>query len=559
MQYALALLLLLGLAAPACAAVIPGAYESTLQLAQSGAAQLALSRVERQQPRDPAAAQWGDWEALRCRLLGRLERHKEVIERAAMLTTPSAAGAVCHAEAARSALADRQPAVARAHAARLIWQQKSAPAEIQAVRLLVIESYVMEKRGEEAYRSMLRYQQDFPPLGKATAARFVEALLGLDLDKEAVTWLPQLDEASPEKLALRARAGLASPEAAVAQARAAIAKGGGAGYWRAIADVARRQRSATLEIEALEQLLQAADPRGPDSRRAARELWQAYSAAALDVANRQRLLVGDDAGWADFAARRAGPEPAAARALFAHLAQRAQSADARHTAQLQLAASLRSARLDLAALALYEEAFPDAGALDAQSRHLLGALAENRNRPASALRYWQGLAAPADMTTEDWLLRVARVAMGAGKTDVAAAGARQSLAGGKAPPERVQQAAALAQELQDAGKRELADGLFEQILAVADAAQARTVLYGQARIHDQNGQAAAAAEYYLRSALLAETRPPDSLALQARLQAGLNLARAGYKADARAQFEWLLQNSRDPAQLEVARRELKKL
>jgi hypothetical protein len=52
---------------------------------------------------------------------------------------------------------------------------------------------------------------------------------------------------------------------------------------------------------------------------------------------------------------------------------------------------------------------------------------------------------------------------------------------------------------------------------------------------------------------------PDALARQARLAAGLSLARGGYRDDARAQFDWVLRNSRDPVQRDVARRELKKM
>jgi hypothetical protein len=37
------------------------------------------------------------------------------------------------------------------------------------------------------------------------------------------------------------------------------------------------------------------------------------------------------------------------------------------------------------------------------------------------------------------------------------------------------------------------------------------------------------------------------------------MLRAGYRDDARAQLEWVLRNARDAAQLDVARRELKKL
>jgi len=44
--------------------------------------------------------------------------------------------------------------------------------------------------------------------------------------------------------------------------------------------------------------------------------------------------------------------------------------------------------------------------------------------------------------------------------------------------------------------------------------------------------------------------------MEARLQAGFSLARAGLYEDAKAQFEWLLKNANDPAQIAIARREL---
>ena len=48
--------------------------------------------------------------------------------------------------------------------------------------------------------------------------------------------------------------------------------------------------------------------------------------------------------------RRGGSEPAVARALFAHLAQRSHTAAARHNAQLQLLHAYQEARLEGVAL-----------------------------------------------------------------------------------------------------------------------------------------------------------------------------------------------------------------
>jgi len=132
-------------------------------------------------------------------------------------------------------------------------------------------------------------------------------------------------------------------------------------------------------------------------------------------------------------------------------------------------------------------------------------------------------------------------------------------AGKMLPAELAQRSVALVQEMFDAGKPDLASDLFEALLPRVGAAQQRSVLFALGRIRESGGQPPVAADYYLRSALLADGRLPDALALQARLLAALNLARAGYKNDARVQFEWLIRNSKDTAQLELARRELKKL
>src|SRR5688572_16146319 len=165
---------------------------------------------------------------------------------AAALESPAPAGA---AQAAlrqsllsemRSAIAAGQPATARARAARLLWQLDPTPDEARAARLVVIDSYLAEQQGDTAFRAMLRFDQDYRPLDRATAGRFVAGLLDLGLHREAVNWLAALDDAGALKLRLRLHAGLVKPDAAIAQARARAAKGGGAEWWRVLADAAER-------------------------------------------------------------------------------------------------------------------------------------------------------------------------------------------------------------------------------------------------------------------------------------------------------------------------------
>src|SRR6185436_6583902 len=170
------------------------------------------------------------------------------------------------------------------HAARLLWQANPTGEEAKAARLAVIESYVAERRGDDAFRSMLRFQQDYQPLERAVADRFAESMLDLNLDREALNWLSATDEVSAARLRLQLRSATMAPEAVVTQARAAFARNGEPSYWRAIHEAAVRNRNGSLQIEALERVLQLAEPRNDAALSdAAQRLWQAYIAIAGEI------------------------------------------------------------------------------------------------------------------------------------------------------------------------------------------------------------------------------------------------------------------------------------
>jgi hypothetical protein len=536
------------------------ALETARELAASGAARLALARVEQLQPRDTGAPRWGEWEALRLNLLVRLRQNDEALKRAAALPAklPATDLRKCLLEGARAAVAAEKGAEARAYAGRLLWQLDPTPAETHAARLLVIESHVLERQGDAAFRAMLRFEQDYRPLEHALAERFVEALLELGQDRQAVNWLSRLEEASPQRLRLQLRTGLVTPDAAVAQARARTAKGGGAGYWQVIAEAAAMQKSGALRIESLEHVLHDG---GNDPRRShalAGQLWQGYLAEAQSAANRNGLLAGDDSAWLDLASRRLGADPVQSRAMFAYLSRNGGARDVRLGAQLQLVYSLTQSGLDRAALRLFSDGASDPEAIDPQARFLLGSIAEARGFPAAAARFWQGLPTPPGVGAEEWQVRLANAQWGAGMADAAAGTVRTLAKAGKPLPDPAAgRAVALARDMRDAGRPELAQETLAGLLPLAGRDQSRDMLQMLGEIAESAGQHARAADYYLRSALADSTG--DARGLQARLAAGINLARAGYKDDARAQFQWLIQNAKDAAQREAARRELSRL
>ncbi|MEK7874756.1 MAG: hypothetical protein AAB325_01035 [Pseudomonadota bacterium] len=543
----------------------PDAFEITQRFAASGALQIALARIAQLQPATPAAPRWGDWEQLRCELMVQLNRHQELAQRVAALpsSVPERNARSCLLHGARAAIAVAQGATARDLLARLIWRRELVADELRQARLLVIESYLSEHRPQDAYALMLRYQQDFKPVDRDTAARFVVALLGAGMEKEAINWLSQLDDANPLKVQLRLKTSLITPDAAIAQARAALARtGNSAAWWVVLQQAAALQKDRTLLVEALENLLQLASDKPPERLAALiTELWQSYAAAAQDVANQNHLLLGDDANWADYASRRAAASPAMARAFFAYLAQQSTTIDTRRSAQLQLAFSLQRSKLGLTAIRLFGDAkrFP-VEQVDPQARYLLGSMALENNQPLTAARYWQGLATPPTLDPDEWRIRLAQALVRAGAAEPGADALRALIAGSKAlPAEMMQRAVASVQQLQDAGHAKTADELYRALLPLAEAPLRREILFGRGRIAEANNDFQRAADYLLEAALLIDSRATDALAVNARLGAAANLGRAGLKDDARAQFNWLQKNVKDPEKLELIRREFQKL
>ena len=400
--------ILLALICLACAGAVL-ALETARGLAASGAPQLALARADQLQPPAAGAPGWPEWEALRFRLLVELRRNDEVLRRAAMLPPgmPQPALRQCLLAAARAAVAAGQGAAARSYAARLLWQLDAAADEARSARLIVIESYAAERQGENAFRAMLRFDQDYRPLGRDVAERFVERLLDLGLEREAVNWLAGLDDAGALKLRLRFRTGLMTPDAAIAQARARLAKtdktDGEADYWRVLAEIAEKQGDGVLRIEALERQLHLSNGDDAQRRRTlAGGLRQAYAAEALSAAGKAGLLSEEDAAWMDYAARRLGASPQQSRALFFHMMRRGGARqETRFSAQLQLAFSLYQDGLDQAALQVFSDEHAAPEGLDPQARYLLGSIAEARDAPASALSFWQGLATPPGVGAEE--------------------------------------------------------------------------------------------------------------------------------------------------------------
>lgn len=263
--------------------------------------------------------------------------------------------------------------------------RKNGGADFREARRLVIRSYLAERRPDTAYLAMLRYRQDYSPLPAEEIAAFGEQLLLTDGVTEAAHWLTQLDENHPLNLLVRLRSGLISAETAASAARLIVeppptpappppdknsrkpvkaappappAKPGAkelAGYWAIIGMAGEQLKSPALQAESLERRLNAANL-AEDGLYGARAvaLWRQYEELGLATANRAHLLIGEDNRWLELAVNSASSSPLTARALFAFLAQRGNSAEMRHAGKTRLAAMLIQKNLDIAAARLFD-------------------------------------------------------------------------------------------------------------------------------------------------------------------------------------------------------------
>jgi len=250
---------------------------------------------------------------------------------------------------------------------------------------LVVRSYLIEHKADEAYRAMLRYQQDFQPLPKEVAAEFTQGLLREERATEAMTWLAELDPSNPSTLALQMKVGLIAPDAAIAQARAALQKQPTTtAYAALIADGAEMLKDNRLQIGALEQLLGFTNA----DEQTEVQLWRAYLKDAQALGNRAQLLQGDDASWLELALRAETSDALGARSLFAYVAQQGSSIGVRETALSRLYAALLNAQLDEAAVRLFNSSAWGEKVSTPQLERLIARAADGLPEPAARKLYF---------------------------------------------------------------------------------------------------------------------------------------------------------------------------
>lgn len=556
-----------------------GALDGVRQLAAAGASELALQVVETGQPaarEDPEA--WMAWERERVALLRTRKAWGTIAERLAALpdAVPAADRQWADATRAEVLLLAGDGRAARELAARLIWNG-AEPELHHSLRRLVLRSYLAEVRPRDAYSAMLRFRHDYGDGSREETLLRARVLLANDLPRDAMQELAPLAAGDREAEALGLLARLRSERTArrvldageqllSEQTLAAPLRWFVSGI---VAEAAQQAGDIPRAILAWEYLL--AHPEQRDAAadelfpRSGDRLWAVYLDYATRVANREQLLIGDDAAWLALAATDSQRFPVRARSLRAAVALQGTAPSlvaAAHSDLLEAVLALPGGRALLQALYVRSSRFPTPADVPIPVRYRLADDAVARSDLPEAARLLEGLGQPpggADAVA--WQLRRARIFALGGEPDRGAA-ILAELAAETASfvPELRDRLVQVVFDLQSVGQHEAACDVLNRLLAVAAAPDVRReLLFWMADSRRAQKRHAEAGRLYLESALALGPTVLDPWAQTARYQAAQALAEAGLLSDAQTLFSALLAVTEDPSRRAALQHELDRL
>ncbi len=551
--------------------------DSLKNISAAGAPFLTLKMIEQAQPGvDEDLYEWILWEQERYKILSEWKQWNDLLIRIEGL--PKDLPEPFRKQAAtyqiRAYIALEQTATARKLLRQQLWKPDAAASrEYQTWRRLVIETYLQDKRIDDARIAMLRYQQDFEQQDKAWIMLRARVLMQSKRYEEVIQLLDKRIDWQSLSMKLLAEYRNQEYNAQtlwdLTQQRIELIKDDPkqlASYW-SLAYIAARDIGPSHEVVALEQRLSLdlgdsinLYPVDAD------QLWQAYLRYARLVGNRSELLVGDDANWLRLAEKSQQVAPVKARSLLAYLMTQSQQADFRQQAAkdflqtLDLAKESNKTLIDQ--LFNRSQKFSDASQIPVEIRFVLVDLALKKADIPEATRLMSGLdKVPADTREFDWLLRQARVLLLGGKLQQGDARLDQLLVGYSEPnKEDTDRLLQILFDLQTLHADEQAIRHFRQLMRLSiDPRQKREILFWMADSFKSLKKYEKAALLYLQSAMFPGPETMDPWAQTARVNAAESLAKAGLVDDARRIYQSLLKVTKEPGRRSFLRRSIQQL
>ena len=557
-----------------------GSLNELARLARAGAPQLALRRMDAEQPApaDDVVA-WSVWERERLQILANQSLYEALVTRVSRI--PAQADPSFR-QFALALQADARLQLGEMEAARhtlrdLLWAADAAsvaPATRAHWRQLVIRSYVLEDRVQDARMALQRYRQDFGDddvqwrwlsaqvMIQSGHADGVQPLLENDKDAHSafLRYSAQLRLQPGKAGELATTVATLAPAVDSPQLQGAL--------WALAAQAAdtagQRLEQITYLEHALslptdEQLLHGVLELDAD------QLWNAYLEQGRQIGNQEQKLLGNDEEWYFPATRAIEKDPLRARVLFSVLTEYGTSPERKALANDYLVSLLQDLpngdRL-IRRLYLESDRYADVATLPAVIRYRLIDEALQGGDLKTASRLMAGLSQPpAGSDRLDWDLRRARVAIYTGDIDGGVRLLQQLLETQQDwSTERVDRLLQVIFDLQTVKAHDQALQLLTSLLQKPlDAPQQREILFWMADSLSALERHDEAAYLYIKSATFGDPTAMDQWAQTARYRAAKELVDAGLLDDARQIYGLLLRSSNDASRKAVLQNELQRL
>ncbi|HHJ80889.1 MAG TPA: hypothetical protein ENJ65_04570, partial [Candidatus Tenderia electrophaga] len=281
---------------------------------------------------------WIEWHRQKVLLLQQKGRWAEVVREyeALPVNVPVSHQNWLFAELVHSYLAMAAGEQARDLLLSLIWTSPLDAKRLPDLRRLVLQSYLVDGRYENARTALLRYEQDYSDAGLdhellALKARLLiasdraneAAVLAVVSDEpqvRSVYVLALLKGLTPLDADLLAEAlhWLAAPQLGLALKQS---------IFTALFEKIKRLSDFSRRVEALEGLLGIDNIDGAQATAVVDALWFALTEYGRQLANEQQLLVGNFGPWFVFAEALGQPNSRKAEAIYTWLALKAQGTD----------------------------------------------------------------------------------------------------------------------------------------------------------------------------------------------------------------------------------------
>ncbi len=546
--------------------------------ASNGAPQLAIAMIEQHQPDiNKDFASWYQWERSRLNIMQQHGFWKELIER--IETYPNSIPPQKRLEFAQqhvSALIQINAyKKARNILNQLIWSEPEnyAAQQFKRWRKMVIETYLGERKGEDAFLAMQRFKQDYGSDQKEALLR-AKVLLESGHANQAENELKSIQNDS-EAENLRILATIRQKKSLHAHLnriksilKSDISEKQKIFYNCLVVEIAIAINEYPSRIIAMEQLF-----RNPEADSTIKELfnfdvddlWDAYISYAKKVANRDQLLQGDDESWFEREQKARKFLPVRSRAYLSYLAHKSlepKNQQRAHQLMVERIMSMPGGEHLLQKLYVESSLINPSRDIPEQAAYLLLDKAIQENNLQTASLIIQQLTVPPKGTALFiWHLRRAKIFLLAGEynhaKDVLGSAVEDIT---RVTPKYRDRLVQLIFDLQTAGENSATLELLEKILQKIDVSNfKRELLYWIAEAYAKENDHVQSAYYYLSSATLFGSENMDPWAQTARFHAATALMDAGLLSDAQTMLNRLLAVTEDPARKSVIQREIEQI